>query len=618
VTVQKLQFQPGFNQEVTRYAGEGRWWSGDKVRFRQGFPEKIGGYTRMTTGSFLGTCRSIYPWTTLGGARYIGAGTNEKFYVLVNGQYRDITPLRATATLTDPFTATDGSQVVTVTDSSHGALADDYVVFSGATGLGGNLIADVLNQEFRVIEVIDQDTYTIEVPVPANSTDAAGSPGGGTVTAEYQISPGAAIAQPISGWSAGAWGVGNWGIGATGTVQLRIWTQANFGEDLVYAPRGGVPYYWTAGSLNRGVRVDSLPGASDVPTVVNSLMVSDVSRFVMAFGCNELGDTAQDGMLIRWSDQEDVSNWTPSPLNQAGGLRISSGSEIIARQQFRQEILVWTDTAMYGLQYQGPPIVWGAQILGEGISIIGPNAAVVASGVAYWMGAGKFYRYDGTVQTLECDLKRKVFNSLNLDQTLQVFAGANEQFNEVWWFYPGNGSTVPDHYVIYNYAQNIWYDGTLTRFAWVDRGAGGYPVAATHDRLVEHEVGCCDDTGEITEPIPSYIESTEFDLDDGDRFGFVTRILPDITFAGSTATNPQVTLTLYPMKNAGTGFGTSVGGVNTEVVRRSVSAPVEQFTGQVFVRLRGRQMVLRVSSEDVGVKWQLGGIRYDVRQDGRK
>lgn len=618
--VQKLQFAPGFNQEMPRYAGEGRWWTGDKVRFRQGFPEKIGGWARLSAQTFQGTCRSLFSWATIAGIKYLGVGTNLKYYVEFSGSYYDITPIRATATLTNPFAATLGSSLVTVADSAHGASRGDFVTFSGATGLGGAVTASVLNAEYQIVEVLDANSYTIDVGVAADAADVAGSPGGGAVTAAYQIPVGYSIQAPLTGWSAGGWGLGSWGNGEASFAALRIWSQSNFGEDLVMAPRGGGLYYWdsSAGTHTRAVNVASLAGASDVPTVVNSVIVSDVSRFVFALGCNELGSSNIDPMLIRWSDQEDITNWTPAATNQAGSLRLSLGSDIIARQQYRQEILVWTDIALYSLQYQGAPVGWGAQSLAENISIAGPNAIASASGAVFWMGRGKFYVYDGTAKTLKCDLQRTVFSSLNQDQILQVTAGTNEQFNEVWWFYPANGSTVPNRYVIFNYAENVWYSGEMTRYAWVDRGLREYPVAADASRLLQHEFGCCDSSGDVTVPIAAHVESTEFDLDDGDRFGLVTRILPDITFTGSLSSKPSADITLYPMKNSGAGFGGSVGGESSATVQRSVTVPVEEFTGQVFVRVRGRQMVLRVSSNGPGIKWQLGAMRYDVRPDGRK
>lgn len=617
----KLQVRPGVNQENTRYAGQGQWWECDKVRFRAGTPEKIGGWTRISADTFLGVCRSLLPWVTLGGAQLVGVGTNLKFYLENGGQYFDITPLRATATLTDPFTATDGSHLLLVADTAHGASDGDFVTFSGATGLGGDVTAGVLNQEYQVT-VVDADSYTVTLPVPAVAADAAGSPGGGTVTADYQIAVGEAIQVPTEGWGVGAWGLGVWGIGSTDWAQMRTWSQSNFGEDLLLAPRGGVIYRWDASASaaleTRAVAISTLAGASDTPTAVNAILVSDVSRFVMAFGVNELGSTTLDPMLVRWSDQENAVDWTPLATNQAGGIRLSIGSEIIAVTPLRQEILVWTDSALYSMQYQGAPIVWGAQLMGSSSSIVGPKCVATADGVAYWMGGGKFYKYDGRVQTLRCDLRQYIFRDFNADQQLQVFAGTVEEFTEVWWFYPSAGSLVPNKYVVYNYAEDIWYMGGLTRYAWVDRGLREYPLAAGENQLLDQEFECCDLSGDAPLPIPSYIESTEFDVAGGDQFGFVRRILPDVTFRGSTTANPSLTLTLYPMKNSGTGFGDSVGGVRTKDVARSASAPVEQFTGQVFVRVRGRQMVLRIESTGQGVMWQSGAHRIDSKPDGAR
>jgi hypothetical protein len=620
MTLKKLQLRPGVNQENTRYTNENGWWVADKVRFRQGTPEKIGGYVRWSASTFAGICRSLNAWVTLGGAKLLGIGTNEKFYIGNGGAYYDITPIRNTAALTDPFTATLNSYTLLVTDVAHGASVGDYVIFSGASGLGGNLSAAVLNQEYRVVEVLTDDTYTIETSVQATAADVAGSPGGGSVSAAYLLGVGPAIQVPTEGWGVGAWGTGAWGIGTSDWVQMRLWSQSNFGEDLLYAPRGGEIYWWDAdtGLLSRGVAVTGLPGASDAPTAVNSILVSDVSRFVLAFGCNELGSLEIDPMLVRWSDQEDFLNWTPAATNQAGGLRLSIGSEIVARTQLRQEILVWTDAALYSLQYQGAPAVWGAQIMADNISVIGPNATATAEGVAYWMGNGKFYKYDGRVQTMRCDLRQYVFQDFNYEQALQVFAGTNEAFNEVWWFYPSGSSDRPDKYVVYNYAEDVWYQGDMARYAWLDSGILDAPYAANSDKLVVHEQGVDDATGDMLAPLPAYIESAEFDIEDGDRFGFIWRLLPDLTFRGSSAANPSATFTLYPMKDSGSGFGDSVGGSRAAGVTRSVAVPVEQFTGQVYIRVRGRQLVMRVESTDLGVTWQLGSPRIDIRADGRR
>lgn len=371
----------------------------------------------------------------------------------------------------------------------------------------------------------------------------------------------------------------------------------------------------------RGIPVTSLAGASDVPTVVNNMIVSDVSRFVIAMGCNPLGETEIDPMLIRWTDQESVVNWTPAATNQAGGTRLSHGSKIRTGIQSRQEVLVYTDAALYSLQYLGPPYVWGAQLLGDNISIAGVNTAIVASGIAYWMGVDKFYMYSGRVQTLRCDLRQYIYGDINLDQQDQFFAGTNEGFNEVWWFYCSSGSTVVDRYVVYNYAEDIWYYGTMGRTAWVDSGLNAYPMAATYsNNLVFHELGVDDNVSGTPVAIDSYITSSQFDIGDGHTFGFIWRLIPDITFRGSTAASPQVTMTLLPLENSGSGYNSppSVGGVDNASVARSATVPIEQFTGQVYIRVRGRQMSFKVAGNQVGLQWQLGAPRIDIKPDGRR
>ena len=619
--LRKLLLKPGVSRENTRYTSEGGWYDCDKIRFRQGTPEKIGGWEQISDNRFLGVCRSLWNWVTLGGVSLVGIGTNLKFYLERGGAYYDITPLRGTATLTDPFTATDGSAVITVADVAHGAITGDFVTFSGATGLGGNITAGVLNQEYQ-ITVIDADTYTITATATANATDAAGSPGGGTVSAAYQINTGPAIQEALNGWGAGAWGFGAWGIGTTATDALRLWSQANFGEDLVFGPRGGGLYYWdaTGGVGARGVDVAGMMGASDVPTKQLMILISDVSRFVLCFGANPLGSSVLDPMLIRWSDQEDFLNWTPAATNQAGDLRLSTGSRIVTALQLRQEIVVWTDAAVYSLQYQGPPFVWGAQTLADNTSIIGPNARATASGVAFWMGTDKFYKYDGRVQTMRCDLRQYIFQDLNMLQSDQIFASTVESFNEVWWFYPTADSTVPNRYVVYNYAEDIWYYGQMERTAWLDSKIVAHPLAAYQNRLIEHEIGVDDGADNPPVAMHAFIDSAEFDIEDGQNFGFIWRLLPDITFRGSTAANPSATLTLQPMLNSGSGYNNplSVGGTATAAVTRTAVVPVEQFTGQVYVRVRGRQMSIKIESSDLGVTWQLGAPRIDVRLDGRR
>lgn len=624
--LKKILPRSGVNRENTRYTNEGSWYDCDKIRFRQGTPEKIGGWVRLSANTFTGICRSLWNWVTLASLNLIGVGTNLKFYIESGAQYYDITPIRDTVTLTNPFTATNESSVLLVVDTGHGCVTGDFVTFSGATGLGGNITAAVLNREYQVT-VLTVNSYTITVSATANATDAAGSPGGGTVTAEYQINTGPAVSLPLSGWGAGAWGSGSWG-NTSASDQLRLWSQVNFGEDLIINPRGGGIYIWdaSAGLAQRAVNISTLSGATGTPTRADYVLVSDTSRFIFAFGTTDLDTGAYDPMLVRWSDQENVANWTPSAISQAGDLKLSHGSSLVGALQTRQEILVWSDSALYSFQYLGAPEVWGSQIVGDNISICSQNAMALASGVTYWMGVDKFYRYDGRVNTLRCDLRQFIYQDINTSQFGQVIAGTNEGFNEVWWFYCSENSTSNDRYVVYNYLEDVWYYGTMARTAWLDSGLRTSPVAATYSHnLVSHEVGTDDaETGTVL-PITAYVTSAEFDLDDGHNFSFVWRVLPDITFRGSTTANPQVMMYLLPLSNSGSGYNVdnvsanqSVGGVSYANVTRVATVPVEEYTGQVFTRVRGRQMSIKVESTALGVAWQLGAPRLDLRPDGRR
>lgn len=717
--LKKLLFRPGVNRENTRYASEtlgsgqasgavAGWYECDKIRFRYGTPEKIGGWQRISSNTFTGVCRSLWNWQTLNGLNIMGVGTDSKFYGEYGGAYYDLTPIRSTATLTNPFTATNGSAVITVNDLAHGCVDGDTVTFSGAgiTGLGGNITATVLKGSFTVT-VVDTNNYTITVGATANATDAAGSPGGGTVIAQYAVNVGGATALPLAGWGSGGWGTTTWGGSPAAptngdTATLRVWNQQNFGEDLIYGPNGGALYYWdatigltartftvtiaspgvltlpftpvdgmvltlnTTGALptglsvgtayyvvnaagltcqlsataggtaintsgsqsgthtvsQRGYPLTAYAGASEVPTMVNYMMVSDASRFVIAFGCNDIGGTELDAMLVRWSDQEDPGMWMPGATNQAGFFRLSRGSMIVTAVQTRQEIVVFTDAAVYSMQFLGAPDVWGQQLLADNTSIASRNAATVASGVVYWMGTDKFYVYDGSVKTLPCDLRQYVFGDINRNQYAQIFCGGLESFNEVWWFYCSEASDTIDRYVVYNYLEGVWYYGTLARTAWIDASLRSYPVAATYsNNLVNHESGTDDGETASLGAIHAYISSAEFDIDDGHNFGFVYRVLPDLTFRGSTGVEtPEGTLTLIPLKNSGSGYNDpqSVGGNSSAGVQRIVTAPVEEFTGQVFVRVRGRQMVFKFESNKVGTQWQLGAPRIDIRPDGRR
>jgi len=620
--LKKITFKPGVNRENTRYAAEGTWYETNKVRFRVGLPQKIGGWQRLSSNTYLGVCRSMTNWATLAGQNLVSVGTNIKYYIERGGAYFDVTPIRLTTSAGDvTFAATNGSAVLTVTNVDHGAQQGDYVTFSGAVSLGGNITAAVLNQEYSIASIIDDDNYTIVATATANSSDSGD--GGAAVVAAYQIPVGNEIQVPFSGWGAGKFGLGTWGFGGTTVAQMRLWSQNNFGEDLFFTYRGGEPFYWSAaGSVTtRAVYVSSLVGASDVPTIANIAFVSDVYRFAFCFGANEIGSSALDPMLIRWSDQEDVANWTPEATNQAGSLRLSKGTEIIAAKQARQEILVFTDAAVYGLQYLGAPAVWGAQLVGENTTIISPNAMIYSNNVAYWMGTDKFYYYDGTVKTLPCSVRSYVFDDINKQQFDQVVCGTNEQFDEIWWFYPAAGSDENDRYVIYNYVEQAWYYGTLRRSAWLDSDLRDYPIAATYsNNLVYHEYGVdCNELG-TANPITATIVSAEFDVDDGDRFMLINRVLPDMTFQGSTADTPSATMTLLPLENSGSGYynPASVGGNSTNTISRTATVPIEEFTGQVYVRIRGRQMAFKVESTGLGVTWKLGAPRFDMIPAGRR
>jgi len=699
--LKKILFKPGINRENTRYTTEGGWYDGDKIRFRQGTPEMIGGWQQVTNEQFLGTCRSLWVWSTLGGNLFTGIGTNLKFYIEDSGLFYDITPIRSTVTLTDPFTATNASSVLVVDDAAHGCNSGDFVTFSGATGLGGNITATVLNDEYQVT-VIDVDSYSIDVGVAANSTDVAGSPGGGTVTAAYQIHVGPEVQVPLLGWGAGGWGAGPWGTGESTDIPMRIWSQTNWGQNLVFSPTNETIYYWDVqyGTSVRGVAINTGLGGNftvtigagatvtfasvvlsegttiqlsttgalptglstgttyyvrnpagntcqlsttatgalvttsgtqsgthsvalleNVPVATNFIFVSDTYRFLMAFGCNPLVDDTQDRMVIRWADQESLTDWYPSTTNQAGELRLSHGSTIVTAVQTRQEILTITDSAVYSLQYVGPPFVWGAQLMADNTSIMGQNCAVTASGIVYWMGLDKFYKYDGRVQTLRCDLRKYIFQDLNMAQQDQIFAGTVEAFNEVWWFYCSANSNTVDRYAVYNYAEDIWYYGTMARTAWIDSGLVSYPLSAdTNNRLIQQENGLNDEATNVPAPIEAYITSSEFDLEDGHNFAFIWRILPDLTFNGSTANTPSVVMTLYPLTNSGSGYlvPASEGGTNYATVAKQQTVNVEAFTGQVNVRVRGRQLAFKVSSNQLNQTWQLGAPRFDIKPDGRR
>lgn len=776
--LQKLQMRPGVNREGTNYSNEGGFYACDKIRFRSGYPEKIGGWQSIsnpTTYTFSGVCRTMWNWIALDASNLNAVGTNQKLYVENGGNYNDITPWAAAAQSlgSNPFSMTSGSKLVTVTDSSHGADAGTWVLFAGAAAAGGITISG----SYEIITVIDGNTYTIIHTTAASSTTTGG---GASVTARYQVNAGNSVYTTSNGWGAGVWSRGTWGSAASVGVgqQLRIWTLDTYGQDLIAAPRGGAIYYWakdtstyvpavTLASLANAVTAVSasttdgvafgsgvssitipasiLPylspgsvisgtgitagtyittawdfsttvpisavttaGASGsytfsysgqaVPTTTLQIFTSSVQRISIALGANPYDptnlSTTFDPLLVRWADQENIYDWVPSSLNQAGEQRLSHGSTIVTAFHSRQENLIFTDSAVIAMQYLGPPFVWKFELLADNVSIIGPNAVASASSVVFWMGTDKFYIYGGRVDTLPSTLRQFVFGNINKDQAFQVVAGTNEGFNEVWWQYPSANSSVNDSYVVYNYVEQLWYYGSLTRTAWLDSSLRQYPMAAfsvqasylnealtasdtdislvnttsypssgsiqidsevitytgnsgntltgctrgvlgttatTHtqytpapfyvpNQTMFHEVGVDDASRPVPVPIEAYIQTSDFDIGDGHNFGFVWRILPDVTFNGSNVNAPTLSMVIKPKQNSGAVYGepspTTVTSADNFVGGRVY--PIEAYTGQVYTRLRGRQMSFKISSSTLGVAWQLGTPRIDIRPDGKR
>lgn len=617
----KLQFQPGIRKDGSRYTSAGGWVDGDKVRFRQGLPEKIGGWQRATIQPFLGTARSMHPWADLDGSTYLGIGTSLKYYIENGGQVFDITPIRETATLTNPFATVSGSSVVTVTDAAHGAVSGDFVTYSGATTVGGL----TLNGEFEVVSVPNGNSYTINAPSDASSTVAAG---GGTVTAAYQINTGINSVVYGTGWGAGGWGgvtggapTTGWGQSSSlvvGGTRLRLWSQDNFGEDLIINVRDGSVYYWdaTTGLSVRAVALSSLPGANGVPPVVRQIIVSESDRKLITFGCTDLISGEQDLMLIRWSSTEDVGDFTPTEINTAGGFRIPTGSEFVSAIETKQEILVWSDSALHSMRYIGAPFQYGIARVGL-TSIAGPNAVAAANDAVFWMGQSGFFFYDGRVNPLPCPVNDHVFLDFNWLQAEKVISGANLSFNEIWWFYPSANSQEVDRYVVLNYAEQTWHIGTLSRTAWIDRSVEDYPRAAGLDGYIYfHEIGNNDGSTNPPAPISAYIESGPIEIQQGDQFGFAWRMIPDLAFRDSSGASPTVDMILRGENYPGADWAS--GQTKGNSATRTVTIPIEQFTEQTYFRLRARSVTLRVESTGTNVSWRLGVPRIDVRADGRR
>lgn len=764
MAISKLDFRPGVNREATTYANEGTYYAGDKIRFRSGRPEKLGGWINQSySGTYYGAARALWNWIPSTGANLLGVGTTQKYYVESGGTYHDITPVRSTSTINNnPFSVTSGSKVVTVTDTAHGANTNDFVSFSGATAVGGLTISG----EYEIVAVVDANTYKILAASAATSTATGG---GASVVATYYVNGGVSVYTISPGsWGSGTWGSGTWGASSSTSSYsgqpFTYWSQDNFENDLIFAPRDSTIYYWTldtstwaravtlqskansitvvtttgtsggagttitvgdptgidigavvAGTnVTTGTYVTDIAGSVVTLSVATSgaasgtytfsyagrfvpnktlfLIASDTSHFTIALGANPYdptdASTSFDPLLVRWSDQEDPFQWVPSITNQAGEQHLSNGSYLVTAKDTRQEILVWSDSALYSMQYVGPPYVWSFSLLNDNISIVSQNAAITVNNITYWMGVDKFYIYNGRVETLPCTLRQFVFSNINKNALGQITCGTNEGYNEIWWFYPSQNSTVNDTYVIYNYLDNVWYYGYLNRSAWLDSPLRSYPMAAfsvqntyldtninssvtsialldgvsypasgtitigteeitytgisgntltgctrgannttatSHsqydpvtykiaNQVMFHEYGNDDQSSTVAQPISAYVESTDFDIGDGHNFGYIWRILPDLTFVGSTGNSPKVYMTVKARQNSGSNY-TSDGNPS---VTRTATVPVEQYTGQVYVRIRGRQMLFRIESEDLGVAWQLGTPRIDIRPDGRR
>ena len=706
----KLQFKPGINREITKYSNEGGWVDCDKIRFRFGYPEKFGGWEKMSSNTYEGTARRLHNWLALDGSNFLGVGTHLKYYIEEGGTFNDVTPIRSSTTNSTTFSATNGSANITVTETNHGAAENDFVTFSNAVSLGGNVTATILNAEHQIVSVTNANTYVITVSVTANASDSGN--GGSATDAEYQTTVGLDSQVGGTGWGAGLFGgttagalttqlaealddsetaidvdsatgitagdtilieeelitvgtissntlgtgggpstrgasgttaathadntivqlaVGNassdddftgWGIAAvTGTTrEIRTWSHDNFGEDLLINPRDGAVYLWdkTNGLSTRAVELSTLAGAANTPTVAKQVLVSDIDRHVLCFGTNTYGTTTQDPLLIRWSNQESVSNWTISSDTTAGSLRLGSGSEFVQAVETKREILVYTDTSLHSLRFIGGDFVFGIQQIASNITIMGPKAAVSTEDFVFWMGRDNFYVYAGGTQTLPCTVKDKVFLDFNNQQRDKVVSGVNSEFGEVIWFYPSetnslnNGGTGDiDKYVVYNYNEKVWYFGNLSRTAWIDRGIRNFPIAASSSYLYNHETGYDDDGSAMT----SFIESAPMDIGDGDRFSLVQKVIPDLTFEGSvTQSTPVANFTLKARNEPGEDYGNTSAGSTT----RTATSPVELFTNQIDLRARGRSFALRVDSDATGMKWKLGSPRVSIRPDGRR
>tara|TARA_R100001369_G_scaffold40662_1_gene66798 strand:+ start:129 stop:1997 length:1869 start_codon:yes stop_codon:yes gene_type:complete len=620
--LQKTIFRPGIYREGTDYDNDGGWFDCNLVRFRKGRPEKFGGWTKTTDNIFLGTARALHPWVSLGGTKFLGLGTTFKYYINEGSSFADITPLRVTTSANEiSFAATNGSSTLTVTDSAHGAVVNDFVTISGAATLGGVVTAAVLNQEYQIAGITSNNVYTIVAKdttgatVTANSSDSGN--GQGTIIGKYQVNVGLDVYVAASGWGANPWGQGTFGSATalSNTNQLRLWTHDNFGENLIINQRNAGIYKWVEndGTNTRAVELSGISGANQVPTVGLQVITSEKDRHLIVLGADPLSGTTRTGvidpMLIAFSDQENELEFEPKTTNTAGSLRLSSGSSIVGAVKSRQEILVWTDTALYSMQFTGPPFTFAVNLINEGTGLVGPKAAVTAPQGIYWMSYNNFYKYNGSIETIPCTVQNYVFSDINLGQSFKINAFTIADKNEVGWFYCSASSTEVDRYVIYNYLENIWFYGSLSRTAWLDAGIENYPRAVSDGYLYQQESGFNDDGSPMTNV---FIESSDFDLGDGDQFTFIKRIIPDFKFLqndNSGNVNIVVKTRNFP--------GESLNTNSTNAISSS--------TTQAYVRARARQMVLRFESDDnasnngnLNIGWRLGATRIDTRPDGKR
>ena len=628
MALQKTLFKPGINREGTDYSNEGGWFDINLVRFRKGLPEKFGGWAKENLNTFLGTCRALHSWVSLGGTKYLGLGTTWKYYIEEGSTFNDVTPIRSTTSAGDVTFAKvgNGDATITVSDTAHGAVANDFVTFSGAASLGGNITATVLNQEYQIATIVNANSYTIEAkdtngdPVLAAAGDSGN--GGGSTVGAYQINTGLNVYVPSTGWGVGTWGSSTWGSAAAASFanQLRLWSHDAFGEDLVINPRAGGVYYWdtSSGVTTRAVDITSLSGANLAPTVGLQTIVSDIDRHVIVLGADPIVGSARSGsvdpLLIAFSSQESLTEWEPTATNTAGDIRLSSGSQIVGGLRARQEILVWTDTSLYSMQFIGAPFTFGVNLINENVGMISPNAAINAPDGVYWMARDGFYKYSGAVQRVNCSVLNYVLDDLNTTQSFKIFGFSNKEFNEIGWFYPSGSSDDIDRYVVYNYLENVWSIGELSRTAWLDEGIFDNPLATEgsgNSSILYNQEDGSDADGTPMDNV--FIESGDIDIDEGEQFGFVSRIIPDVKFFGSTPTSGQINYVLKSRNYPG------------ESLTTSSTSDVTSSTTQNFVRTRARQMVFRVQSDDdadtavrKGFKWRLGANRFDIRTDGRR